>query len=1111
MPIQDRAVVRDEVFRLFPGETAAQLVEFNKHLAAIDADYLIFVARKSLRLYDLLVGVGGPVSQRHVLSDHVLDQNLDVFRGKRIALIDDTLILGTTLAEAKRKLVNAGASEVTTHVFAVDRENWCTDLIVPDRIFAQLNQKQMLTFCAREVLALSVRAVPYLSDFPFSEALRLKPTTFALLHSLPDWETYNLTTPVQEREGVAVYSVLPADEILEIVRTTWGEPLYNLVELMKVRVFSMRTTGAYRTMVVPLITLKSMEPKSLDDVFDQIVSNLSTAGRFADAQIKHQLNTPISRLRFVQYVLSLWLGELFFTQLTQLGQVRGAYRFDLSEAARLFGPWLRGEFQAIHQSISMLFTGDKRIVDAAQVATFPAKVVEKTKAEFHEFVGVRAIDVDNDAMSGRNLLNDLINAFIGLHRKYEIPAKEEVHRLGRRVLEVAAEEAPHRDRLKFGFVWSALTACLVRDDAIRLTLRRSNLLSLLLDHLIDLGIAVPVLSNRDGVLFRGYRYGEDVLFGDQQLALAHETIAGYVKSVGSDTIQKIIVEKLLVSLVRVGVSKQFLTVVEPRPGIDGIVRIGYHLHGAVAMLPTNDTIFADDQDSYLSRLLVDRGVLEQKVSGGMYSLGKKPEASYLTPTAESDARELGLLLGLLSKGKTANGRRVFDRNDLIVLTSCTQPRDAAGAVAAELRQFVRWFDRTIRHGISALDPNSEPDVATVLDKLVRGQGYLALNSARLKIEAYRSDRARLIVESCATHLASLEHGDFLSSHWLGDWGAIIAEVSVDQKQTFDRWMNRLSKDVLIAALGVFTVELALCSCLLSINNHPNQQTRFDAVCRKIVSYFESMPNELLSEDRERRLLERVLAIAESRQKMETPLTSVQFALKWFDDNLGTIRAEVYQADQEARNFGRTDKRVSFAYVLWYDIVDSTGQKSGLTGEALVEYRNRVRTLKETIKDHLYALRSEASRSNAVIHIEQGDINSKDDEKHLFFTAARGLGWLRQVARGLLLAAEANGIGIRVMSINTDFAGLLVQKYATDANVTGAAFWEHLSRVKPELKKIEAENGAVPGRSYFWIGGRLVGELSLDGFSGASIRREIATTIENVTVVTPIEGGPVTSQ
>src|SRR4051812_27256691 len=114
--------LRERVLGLFENDVASALVEFGKSLSELDVDIVVFLARKSLCLYDVLLKLGVPPIQHCVVSDRVLDMCLDPFRGKRVALIDDTLIVGTSLAKIKRRLEQEADALVTTHVFCLDND-----------------------------------------------------------------------------------------------------------------------------------------------------------------------------------------------------------------------------------------------------------------------------------------------------------------------------------------------------------------------------------------------------------------------------------------------------------------------------------------------------------------------------------------------------------------------------------------------------------------------------------------------------------------------------------------------------------------------------------------------------------------------------------------------------------------------------------------------------------------------------------------------------------------------------------------------------------------------------------------------------------------------------
>lgn len=1122
--IRPPKTLRDELLGQFPADIAALLLEFSKHIAALKCDYLIFMARKSLRLYDLLSAAGAPTSERPVLSDHVLDQSLHVFRDKDIILIDDTLILGTTLADAKKRLLDAGAKSVQCHVFAIDAENWCRELIVPDKSFAQLDHSRMLTFCAREVFALSIGAIPYLSDFPFSEPVRLTQSAVLTLHSLPGWDTHTLTTRAQEAAGVSYYTCLPQQETLEFFTAFLGIPVARLVELVKVRVFSRRAGTAHWARFIPLLTLRPMEERDLDHLFDSVTKHVADqAGGFSSA-IERWCTSPTSKLRALQYALSLAVGAYFMSTLTRTAGLKRVPAFDIKEGVRLFGPWMYGDVQELHHAILAIFQDGRPIVfhgPAPTAATLPESVIQISKSEYREFVEASNEEQPEpnelSASRTRSLLTDLIRAFIGLYRKYELPAREEVHRLGSSILTAEAHDAPFRERLKFGFAWRALVEVMLEEHKLKPYTRRGNLLSLLLDYLIDMGIAVPVLALRDGILFRAYRYGEDVPFGDQECALCYEVANGFIQASGRSDIPRITLEKLIVSLMRVGVAKEFLTVIHGPSGGEGIARIGFHLHGAVPMMPSHDTLFADEQESWLSRYLVDRGVLKETIKARgryrLYKLGTRPEASFLKPNAPSEARQLGWLLGKLSVKADEQGT-ILNQNDLILLATCIEPKDAACAIAAELKLFSSWHDRFAHTLQRPIDWSDENKLVATRDDFVTGIGYLAIHSARLKIVGYRRASANEIIEKCGRYLASSVNGEFLEAAWQGSWAAVTAGISKEQEAQFNPSIEALEKYALMAAIGAFTIELSLASGIIEVSKSERAVRDFGEACAKISHYLTAFQHVALTK-REKEVLQRLAQKAADAEPIQAMADSVRFGLQWLNANVGNMRAAANGVEMLAREFGKADKRTKFSAVLWYDIIDSTGQKGGLSGAELKDYRSRVRSFKAHFNRELYGLRRDAEREHATIYPWQGLLTSRNDEKHIFLTGVRNIEWLYQAAKLLATVSAAHGVCVRAVAIRADFAGDPASKYSASPEVEGDSFWEHLSRLTAKLKNIELEQklnaGKPPLYSFFWLGGNLSIDLDLRKFAPwlePPRRYRVETMIENVRVITAVAGGAV---
>jgi hypothetical protein len=200
---------RSTILGQFETDVAMALIEFGKSIRTIDADVLVFMARKSLCLYDVLLRIGVPPAEQWVVSDRLLDMRLDNLKGKRIALIDDTLILGTTLAKTRKFLLEEGIQSVQVHAFCIDEKWWCRELIKPDSVALHLSDERVMTFCTAAVRAISLLPRPYLVDFPISRPLKIPADEAQCFLSNIEWRTYNISTHLQQSFDVSALSFFP--------------------------------------------------------------------------------------------------------------------------------------------------------------------------------------------------------------------------------------------------------------------------------------------------------------------------------------------------------------------------------------------------------------------------------------------------------------------------------------------------------------------------------------------------------------------------------------------------------------------------------------------------------------------------------------------------------------------------------------------------------------------------------------------------------------------------------------------------------------------------------------------------------------------------------------
>ena len=1039
---------QSDLLRLFPPSLHDTIIEFWRHVASIDADYIVFMARKSLRLYDLFTESGFPRSDRIILSDHVIDFAPERFAGKRVALVDDTLILGTTLRKTVDALGVLGAAKVSVHVLFADGLYWNPRIVEPDYVGAVLSHDVLLNFCNASVVALQTRAIPYLTDFPLFRRFRVTAGDLDDMTSIPDWRAYAISGSRGSEQAASYYTLLPSDELRERFSDLVAGENSSPIEIVKMRLFVRHARSMSWLRIVPIVTLAAIQEHN--------VAVLHLLGPLVHAGPSHD-GKAVAHVRLIQYYLSLVAGRIFTHGFRQ-EKHRQAIELDVTDGARHFGPWFRQDLGRLATSASHL--AEEFFAGRAQPLWrgFSPPAIPQHEYDASGDVELRPETPAAGPPRGRSdaleaaresLLVELMQVFVNFYYQYELPAREETKRLGADVLTAPAHMTPHRDRLNYGLSWGALAAALFPKRK-RLTARRRDLLSLALDHLVDWGIAVPILAQRNGVLFRAYRHGEDVAFSDQEIALIHDAVSGYLEGAKAEAIPKLQFEKLVVCLLRVGAAREFLNVVHGIHGNDGVVRIGYHLHGAVPFFRTANTYLADNKDSWVSTYVVSRGVLTPEPSKGLV-LAKRPDAALIKLSAASDARGLGWLLGKLH-GDPQLGENALTANDLIILATCAGPKDLTGALIAEARLLLNWIHAKLRpHANVALENGS---YGVLVADGRSGFGMIALNSARLKYNAYVTDRFARVLEQGRRGLAELPEGTFIAQSWVGLWAGISKWEDKEQLRAFKPWIINLVQNFLDIAIDIFMVLAAAI-----YGQHKQEKLRSRDLQRlsrqveEVVPVFEL--NTQVS-DGHRRSITRLHQALSGELPIDKIDEAIDFSLKRLTLHGQRLQQTIGNAAEVLDNFGATGAEVGLPIILWFDIVDSNGRKGGLEGEVRDAYQRRVKAFRQGFADDLAAIVQRAKAAGALIHPSYGNLDHEDDETYVYCGTADAKQWAFVVLEALVQRARVNDVRFRSILAPTSFCGVEPYRNEGHPEVHGLIFHKAFSALKQKLRSQENE-------------------------------------------------------
>lgn len=1028
--------VDERLLAEFETGVSTSLLGWADRLAELPADILVFMARKSFCVYDVL--------QRHlgirpvdavVVSDRVLDLSLDPLMGKRVALIDDALIVGTTLARTVRLLQDNGVENVSVHAFCRDRDNAVRDLVELESLALDLSEDDVRRFCSAEIRMLALAPRPYAVDFPVLEPVRLTRDAFERVVSGIGWDAYNLTTDLQENAGVFVYTFMPSPEILDGLTSSLKSDVRDLAALTKIRAFGANVHDHVEVQFVPLVTLRPTSESAIDALTSQMAAEVEVATGESIEGLVQSLRDKRAGQRLIQYSISSALGSSFADWASSTAGMPISW-LD-SEAGSHWGPWHGVEMQRVQfaaaQSAPVPESARALVADVPSEALKLAnEVFERAAATAPLGLGSSEARTEPDATNEYwDPLVEFAQIFLALYEHLEPQARERA----------AAESAAvvvsdERDRLARGIPWEAILGFFAEHRQTGPQGNASEALSLLLDICHDLGVVVPITCRSGDVLYRAYRYGEDVHITDGELDLAFAAADGFLTESQRETIPRLVLEKLLVLLVKVGTARGFL-----RQSLHSRrkARVGFHLKGAITIVsgsyPTEG-----EQDSWLSSYLVRRGVLLEG-DQDQYRLGGRIGGTTQTKSAEDDAREVGMVLADLYGQEAPLGAR-----ELILLTSVGTPRDTLAAVRAELCIVADWWASEGRH-LSCFEALPDKEQARdVQRRLVRSTGHEAVHSAAMKFEAYGSSEHQELVKQTTQWL---ERDDTLASRtlatrWRGHWELLQPSEPTADVAESDPLLQRAA--VLLHAFGAM---LSLAEISLEILGERNSQRAYDKLRRLDQSFtFEGRTLHPVTQQIHRRLLD------DADHRPPDPERAFEYIAHSMTELIPHCTRVAEAMDPVIRRLAGRSQEQSYDYLVWYDVIDSTGAQAAARGENVEVRRESVAGFKSFVNGELADLQDRAASEGLALTAWNGTIPSSNDEKHIFVGGTGSAKLASEVLDILTTAAQSHQVTFRAAVVSTGFAGTGAYRSLDEGEVRGARFWEHLSRIMQEVKARE---------------------------------------------------------
>lgn len=658
---------REKLVESLGKETCSGLEHFIQKIDEEKADIIMLIARKALCLFNLLKYLKIKLPNAEIVSDRVLDLNMQYFEGKKVVVVDDTLILGTTLKNIKEKLL-AAKCNVKIYIYSIDRTNWQKNLIIPDYAEKFYSSDEILNFCNTLVKSFSMVSLPYLVDFPITNLGKMSKSNYHQL--INDNNLKVIELPSYDFSNTSFYTILLNESLKEQFYNQVGKTIRQIVDVIKIRVYVIHCHDENVNLrFVPIVLLKCINISIINQIFFHLVKNY----REKDV-VESLLNTPQIRLRFIQYYLSVQLGFVFFQQIQ--GKVKlSKYKFKKSELIYIFGKDIADICcQLLHEDISPLHIRFKN-----DDVSIPDENFRKL--------------LPHANIKGYNILQSFQEIFANLVDKRELPARKWYNNMaGTLPLQV-------RNRLLNGIAFDKI--CKFFCEKLGITPREyiKEIISICLDICNDMGISVPIICNNNNVLFRAFRHGElgkkskgNVILLKNFLDAFCET-NGYNFKKGFD---KVLLEKLTVIFYRIGAKYNFIENTYDYNDPEAI-NIGFYLFGAIPIINKEIDYFPNKpEDWFLNSHCYSLFKLcnDNKYH---YDIVPNREGTSISEKNIIEARSLGNILGHVIKS-TRNRKeeqatcimQPLNIERLTLIASCYTLGDITNALAAELNIILNW-------------------------------------------------------------------------------------------------------------------------------------------------------------------------------------------------------------------------------------------------------------------------------------------------------------------------------------------------------------------------------------------------------------------------------------
>lgn len=694
--------------KLFSENTETAINIFCNKINNSNADLFIVMAQKAVCLFRILLNEGklNEDLENKYISSSALEFGADYFTDKKIVIVDDIIISGSSLAGVINKLINAGVDESNVEIIALVRN---VDYQTMEFRCSKTG-KNILNCCLEandaECIEMSYDishifaydGKPFDTDFPLYTFIELDNNKRKQLFNSYSWDIFEITNNINKCGNIESFALFPKENILERLKELLNVDITEIVNF-KIRLY-IKTFANKKSILnfVPMALFNETSSEIIEDLYEY----------FSSEEMKEKFISLslLGKLRYLQFYFASIFQQVFIKQLENK---------DLKILSTCFDVVFGYQNSEVIRNSMIIPTGKEELL-------LKIPVLNPDDLGYTNIFSCEQLLKENDNC-GFIINEALFNAIKWWYEEYELPAREILKNRKYNCVKDYDLISKSKSRLKIGFSFAALKN-IIKDAGKFYNL--DYLVSLFLDRGIDEGIVVPIncYNEEKHLLYRAYRHGEDLPFGEadkSRLIYFLKKLDYYFRKYNGDQEEKIAsvsFEKMIVLLFQLGLkNKQIFNrflgfdndpILQQRFSVHGIVasvktdskysNMSEPSHVYLSEEPNNDithkiTILFRTEDKYINCYDIDNKFLFSINTKNVNSFYEKNKLNNISKEIKDEIKIIASIIAKWYIFEIKDDGKDKFKDNITALTSCNDIFTFSSSISTALHYFKTYWER----------------------------------------------------------------------------------------------------------------------------------------------------------------------------------------------------------------------------------------------------------------------------------------------------------------------------------------------------------------------------------------------------------------------------------